>query len=64
MPANSRIFHSLKVHISPSMKGRSVRPKWTITDDNTAAIYTGGFQAFLNAPDDLAAVKAELGIQV
>jgi hypothetical protein len=57
-----RLFHSLEVHVAPTMAGHVVAPGWTITADGSAAIYDQGFQSSLRAPADFAKVKALLGI--
>jgi hypothetical protein len=57
-----QLFHSLEVQIAPDRPGRQLMPGWTVTDDGTAAIYDRGFQNFLNASDELAKAKAELGL--
>jgi hypothetical protein len=57
-----QLFHSLEVHITRAMPGRSITPGWTISNDETAAIYDNGFQNFLNTPGDLAKARAALGL--
>jgi hypothetical protein len=53
------LFHRLQVHITERYKGLRVG-NWIVSQDQTAAIWDKGFQAFLNALDDLDAVLGRL----
>jgi hypothetical protein len=53
------LFHPLQVHISERHRGTRLG-NWILSQDRTSAIWDKGFQAFLNAPDQLQAALAAL----
>lgn len=53
------LFHRLQVHITERYRGTRAG-KWLVSQDRTAAIWDKGFQAFLNAPDELNVVLGQL----
>jgi len=53
------LFHRLQVHITERYRGTRVG-NWIVSSDATAAIWDKGFQAFLNAPDELETVLGRL----
>jgi len=53
------LFHKLQVHISEQHRGTRMG-NWILSQDRTAAIWDKGFQAFLNAPEQLQAVLTTL----
>jgi hypothetical protein len=54
-----QLFHKLQVHISERQRGTRIG-NWIVSQDRTAAVWDTGFQAFLNAPDDLQQIRDEL----
>lgn len=58
-PKTIKLFHSLQVHVTASIRGTRVG-NWIVSQDRTAAIWDRGFQAFLNAPAELATVLGHL----
>lgn len=53
------LFHKLHVHVSEQHRGTRVG-NWILSQDRTSAIWDRGFQAFLNAPDQLQAAMTAL----
>ncbi len=53
------LFHSLQVQVTEHYRGTRVG-NWIVSGDRTAAIWDKGFQAFLNAPDELDMVLGRL----
>ena len=53
------LFHRLQVHITERYRGTRAG-NWIASHDGTAAIWDKGFQAFLNAPDELETVLGML----
>lgn len=53
------LFHRLQVHITDRYQGTRAG-NWIVSHDGTAAIWDKGFQAFLNAPDELETVLGML----
>lgn len=51
------LFHKLQVHIGERDRGNRLG-NWILSQDRTSAIWDRGFQAFLNAPDQLQAALA------
>lgn len=48
----NELFHRLQVHVTERYRGTRAG-NWIVSHDGTAAIWDKGFQAFLNAPDEL-----------
>lgn len=59
-PKIIELFHRLQVHISDTLRGTRVGTGWTMSQDCTSAVWEKGFQAFLNAPDELQEVRSAL----
>jgi len=53
------LFHCLQVHVNERYRGERL-DDWIVSEDRTAAIWDKGFQAFLNAPDQLDTVLGRL----
>ena len=53
------LFHRLRVHIGEQHRGTRLG-NWILSQDGTSAVWDKGFQAFLNAPDQLQAALAAL----
>jgi len=53
------LFHRLRVHISGDNPGTRIGD-WLLSKDRSAAIWDKGFQAFLNAPDQLRTILTSL----
>lgn len=51
-PKTIRLFHKLRVHVAEHYRGTRMGD-WILAQDRTCAIWDRGFQAFLNAPDQL-----------
>lgn len=62
-PLGISLFHELRVDLAhiPSSAFNS-HDGWTISADDTAAVWMSGFQAFLNAPEALQIVMEKLGV--
>lgn len=58
-PKTIQLFHRLQVHVTESIRGTRIG-NWIVSQDRTAAIWDKGFQAFLNAPAELATVLGHL----
>lgn len=54
------MFHALKIHIGDPYGGTKVGTGWTVSADQTAAVWDKGFKAFLDAPDELQKVLTQL----
>lgn len=55
----TQLFHRLRVRITAEQRGQRIGG-WIVSDDRTASIWDKGFQAFLNAPDEMEDVLARM----